>query len=363
MHQRTVDAVRAAWIIIAIVLLLALLWSVHAFVLLLFFAVLLALPVSAAATFLHRRWRVRRALGVAATLLALAAAVYGGGILLAQPVSAQMEEVSNQLPQAIDKVEAWLNGRPFLGRLALGGREATAGESESAGKAQAGESDAPDSLRMRVATQLRDHAGTLFPFVLSTVTALSSVLLLLFLVIYFAADPDLYVNGILRVVPEARREKTLAVAQEVGATLKRWLGAQFVSMAVIGAITTATLYFLDVKAALALGVLAGLAEFIPVFGPILSAIPALGIAFADSPTKALYVLIAYVVIQQIESNVVMPLVMKKGVDVPPVVTIIAGTIMTILFGFLGLLVAVPFAAALLTVVRELTTPADANLTG
>lgn len=215
---------------------------------------------------------------------------------------------------------------------------------------------------MRVATQLREHAGTLFPFVLSTVTGISSVLLLLFLIIYLAADPDLYVNGILRIVPDARREKTLVVAQEVGATLKRWLAAQGVSMAVIGVITTVTLYFLDVKAALALGVLAGVAEFIPVFGPILSAVPALGIAFVDSPTKALYVLIAYLIIQQVESNIVTPLVMKRGVDVPPVVTIIAGTIMMILFGFLGLLVAVPLAAGLLTVARELTTPANATTT-
>lgn len=371
MQQRTVETVRAAAIVIAIVLVLALLWTVRSFVLLVFFAALLALPVSAAATYLHQRWNVRRSLGVAATILALAAALYGGGILLAQPVSEQLQEVSDELPQAVDKLEGWLNGRPFLGRLVLGGREIASQHGGAASAPDRGvrseeegrtSDDAPESLRMRVATQLREHAGTLFPFVLSTVTGISSVLLLLFLIIYLAADPDLYVNGILRIVPDARREKTLVVAQEVGATLKRWLAAQGVSMAVIGVITTVTLYFLDVKAALALGVLAGVAEFIPVFGPILSAVPALGIAFVDSPTKALYVLIAYLIIQQVESNIVTPLVMKRGVDVPPVVTIIAGTIMMILFGFLGLLVAVPLAAGLLTVARELTTPANATTT-
>lgn len=364
------NAVRAGTVIIAIVLLLLLLWTVRAFVLLIFFAALLALPVSTAATGLERRWRVRRSLGVAATIVALMAAIYGGGILLAQPVSEQLEEVRADLPQAVDKLEAWLNGRPFVGRLVLGGPEVTSadggeirsGEPAPRPKEQGLSDDASDSLRMRVATQLREHAGTLFPFVMTTVTAISSVLLLLFLVIYLAADPDLYVNGILRVVPEEHRETSLAVAQKVGATLKRWLAAQGVSMAVIGGLTTVTLYFLDVKAALALGVLAGLSEFIPLFGPMLSAIPAIGIAFVDSPTRALYVLIAYLIIQQIESNIVTPLVMKRGVDVPPVVTIIAGTIMTILFGFLGLLVAVPLAAGLLTLVRELTTPAHASTT-
>lgn len=367
MRHQSKEAVRAATIVLAGVLVLALLWTVRGFVLLTFFAILLAMPVSASATFLQRRWRVRRSLGVAATILVIAAACYGGGLLLAKPVAAQMQEVSDQLPRAVDQVEAWLNGQPFIGRLVLGGREVAAAdrerESAQGAEAQASEAGSRESLRMRMATQLREHAGTLFPFVLSTVTAVSSVLLLLFLIIYFAVDPDLYVNGMLRLVPEERRERTLAVANEVGATLKQWLRAQGISMAVIGAITTGALYALDVKAALALGLLAGLSEFIPVFGPILSAIPALGIAFVDSPTKALYVLIAYVIIQQIESNIVTPLVMKKGVDVPPVVTIVAGTVMAILFGFLGLLVAVPLAAALLTVGRELTTPARAEVTG
>jgi predicted PurR-regulated permease PerM len=193
---------------------------------------------------------------------------------------------------------------------------------------------------------------------MSTVTAIFGVLLVIFLIIYIAVDPSLYASGVLRVVPERHRERTVEVGTEVVKTLKQWLAAQAISMAIIGAITTLALFLLDVRAAIALGILAGIAEFVPVFGPLVAAIPAVGIAFVDSPTKALYVIIAYVVIQQIESNVVAPLVMKRGVDVPPLVTILAGTIMTILFGFLGLLIAVPLAAALLTVARELTVPVD-----
>ncbi|HUP44529.1 MAG TPA: AI-2E family transporter, partial [Thermoanaerobaculia bacterium] len=214
------------------------------------------------------------------------------------------------------------------------------------------------SMRDRIALQLREHAGTLFPFFMTTVTAVAGVLLVLFLVIYLAADPSLYRDGMLRLLPRDRRQRAAEVGDEVASTLLRWLGAQGVSMLVIGAITTVALLLLDVKAAVALGILAGVSEFIPVFGPILSAIPAIGIAFVDSPTKALYVLIAYVAIQQVESNIVAPLIMKRGVDVPPVVTILAGTIMTILFGFLGLLVAVPVAAAILTIAQELTPPLE-----
>lgn len=377
---RALDLFRGGALIIALVILLALLWNVRAFVLVLFFAVLLALPLEAAAGYLNRRFRLPRAAGVAALVLAIVGTLYGAGMLLASPIASQMNDVREQLPQAVDRIEAWVNSRPFVGRVVLGGREVaergggqkTNEQSRTEGSPQetprptagapperAGREPAqsmPPSLRNRVAAQLREHAGTLFPFVMTTVTAISGVLLVIFLVIYLAADPRLYVAGMLRVVPERHRDKTLTVGRAVASNLKRWLAAQAVSMGVIAAITTLALFLLDVKAALALGILAGVSEFIPVFGPLLSAIPALGIAFVDSPTKALYVLIAYLVIQQIESNIVSPLVMKRGVDVPPVVTILAGTVMTILFGFLGLLVAVPVAAALLTVAREVTEP-------
>lgn len=384
---RALDLFRGGALIIALVIVLALLWTVRAFVLVLFFAVLLALPLEAAAGYFNRRFRVPRAAGVAALVLAMAGTLYGAGLLLASPIASQMKEVQEQLPQAVDRVEAWVNSRPFVGRVVLGGREVaesrggqetdepsrskgspqetqppTAGAPQERGQ-QDSAASMPPSLRSRVAAQLREHAGTLFPFVMTTVTAISGVLLVIFLVIYLAADPRLYMAGILRVVPERHRDQTLTIGRAVASNLKRWLAAQAVSMGVIAAITTLALFVLDVKAALALGILAGVSEFIPVFGPLISAIPALGIAFVDSPTKALYVLIAYVVIQQIESNIVSPLVMKRGVDVPPVVTILAGTVMTILFGFLGLLVAVPLAAALLTVVREVTTPAPEKQIG
>lgn len=360
---------RSAAVVAALALLLLVLWQVRGFVLLLFFAALLALPLAAAVTFLHRRIRLRRSLALAVVVLVLGGVLYGLGALLASPIAAQMVEVRQQLPQAVDRVEAWLNGRPLLGGLVLGGREVSGGraggEQRSAAgeerQGDAGEEDAEGrspSLEGRVASQLQEHAGMLFPFVMTTVTAVSGVLLAVFLTLYLAADPRLYVGGLLRLVPVERRARALEIGREVAATLNRWLAAQGISMMVIGIITTVALYFLDVKAALALGVLAGISEFVPLFGPLVSAVPAIGIAFVDSPTKALYVVVAYVIIQQVESNLLTPLVMKRGVDVPPVVTILAGTVMTVLFGFLGLLVAVPIAAALLTVARELTPAVD-----
>ena len=365
---------RTAAVVAAIALLLGLLWIVRSLVLVLFFAILMAIPISAGATFLRRRFRLPRGAGVAAIILLVIGSLVGAGALMASPIREQIQEVRSQLPRAVDRAEAWMNRTPFVEDVVLGAEEAPAGTDpatekdaaadDAAERPKATEADpeagepAEPSMRERLAAQLHEHAGRLFPFVVSTVTAVSGLFLVLFLVIYLAADPHVYARGTLRLVPTRHRKRTLEIGEEVRGTLLQWLGAQAVSMAVIGVITTIALYVLDVKAALALGVLAGVSEFIPVFGPLLSAIPAIGIAFADSPTKALYVLITYIVIQQIESNIVSPLVMKHGVDVPPVVTILSGTIMTLLFGFLGLLIAVPLAAAALTILREITPPAS-----
>jgi predicted PurR-regulated permease PerM len=124
-------------------------------------------------------------------------------------------------------------------------------------------------------------------------------------------------------------------------------------MLAIGTITTVTLMLLDVRAAVALGVIAGILEFIPYVGPILSAVPAIAMALVDSPEKALYVAIAYTVIQQLEGSVLQPLLMKEGLELPPVVTLLGQALFSLVFGFLGLLLAVPLLATVMVPVRLL----------
>lgn len=308
-------------------------------------------------------------------VLVLGGIFWALGAWLAPTISEQAKEIRRDLPAAVDKLEAWVNRQPLV-NVALGGEAAgqqTEKPQAAPGGGREGERDSPPStpagqspeesarrpagqqpgtpLSARLQEQLGGVAGHLFPFLASAVSAISGTLLLLFLSIYIAVNPGLYRDGILHLFPHSRRERAAAVLASVSLVLRQWMGAQLVSMVAIAIITTGVLLLLDVKAAIALGVLAGLSEFIPVFGPLISAVPALGIAFLDSPQKALYVLIAYLAIQQVESNILTPLVMKKGVDVPPVVTILAGSVMAILFGFLGLLVAVPLAAALMVVVK------------
>jgi 4-hydroxy-3-methylbut-2-enyl diphosphate reductase len=123
------------------------------------------------------------------------------------------------------------------------------------------------------------------------------------------------------------------------------------AMVVIGAVSMIVLLLLGVKAPFALAFIAGLCEFIPTVGPVLSAVPAVLMAFVDSPEKALAVLIAYWGIQFLENNLLIPYLMRGEMDLPPAITLVAQSLMTLVFGFIGLMVAVPLTAAVLVPLR------------
>jgi len=179
------------------------------------------------------------------------------------------------------------------------------------------------------------------------------LLLILFTAIYIGAEPHLYYKGLLHLFPHEARRRADEVLAAIGVSLRKWLVAQLIMMAVIGVIDAIGLTLLGVKAALALGLIAGLLEFIPLLGPILSAIPAIAMGFLDSPQKALFVALLCWGVQFLEGHILAPLLMKRGVDLPPVVTLIGLSLMALVFGFLGMMVAVPVLAAVMVAIKML----------
>ncbi|MGH7720931.1 MAG: AI-2E family transporter, partial [Gemmatimonadaceae bacterium] len=295
----------------------------------------------------------------------------------------QAAELKERLPEAVEQVDNWVNQRRdgMLGVVlglrssdtaaapqgdtaaarqadtaAAGTRQAAADTVEppgaSPGVPNAGAAEAV-SLRQRMTQAIGGITGYLFPFLTSTLAVIGGLLLIVFLSIYIAVDPELYHRGLMHLFPHPSRARVGEVFSAMALILRKWLVTQLIAMLAIGAVTTAVLMILDVRAALALGLLAGLLEFVPIFGPIISAVPAIAMGFLDSPQKALSVLIAYIAIQQVESHLLIPMMMKEGMDLPPVLTILSQAIMSLLFGFLGLLVAVPALAAVLVPVKML----------
>lgn len=171
--------------------------------------------------------------------------------------------------------------------------------------------------------------------------------------VYIAIDPDVYRNGFLMLFPSQVRKQIGETIDDSGGALRLWLGAQVVSMILVGILTGAGLAFIGVPSALALGLIAGVTEFVPIVGPLIGAIPALLLASTVSLEMVFWTLLLFVVVQQVESNIITPLVARHAVKLPPAVGLFAVVAIGILFGPLGLLLGYPLAIVADAAVRRL----------
>ena len=199
----------------------------------------------------------------------------------------------------------------------------------------------------------RNLLGHLFGVFSTTFGALANVVFILFVGLFLAVSPTMYREGSLQLVPKARRGRAREVLGELVTTLRWWLLGQLISMLVIGVLTGVGLWLLGMPFALGVGVIAGLLEFVPYAGPFLGGTLAVLLAFVQGPWQALYVLALYVFIQQLEGNVLTPLVHQYTVELPPALTLTAVLIVGSLFGFIGVFVATPLVAVAVILVKML----------
>lgn len=341
--SRPRDVLRIAGLLFAMYLGAQLLWFANALVLAGFLGVLFGLAVGAGVDRLQR-FRIPRGVGAAAIVLGFFLLLFGVAASITPTIREQSAELRARIPESVDRIEQWLHRR---GLISVGA------PSDSSGQATASQ-----ALRSTLARQLGGAARYVFPFLSQTLAVVGGILLIVFMAVYIGAEPEVYRRGVLYLFPLRARDRAGEVLGAIATVLRKWLVTQLIAMVVIGIVTTVALLILRVKAAFALGLLAGLLEFIPTLGPVLAAVPAIAMGFLDSPEKALTVALVYMGIQFLENNLLIPLLMKDGVNVPPVLTIIGQALLTLLFGFLGLMVAVPLLAATIVAVRMLYVESD-----
>jgi len=375
----TRDVVRVLSIIFGFYILIRLVWVAHPVLFLFFLGVLFGLPLAQGADWLEKR-RIPRGVGVAIILTAFLGLLAGAGAWMAPILRAQSRELQVRLPEALDKVDAWLGHRaggvlgilfneessPDSTHVAVSTTTTAAATTSPTDASPVTDSTVADSskrthevavggnLRREMTRQFSGAQHSFLRVLTSTFAVSGAFLLVLFIAAYIGAEPSLYHGGILELVPIRERDRAAITLNRVATTLRRWLVTQLIAMAVIGAVTTLFLFSIHVKAALPLGILAGIAKFIPIVGSIFAAIPAMAMAFIDSPHKALLVGVGYIVIQFVENHLLVPVLMKAGVNLPPALTLGIQALMSVLFGLLGLLVAVPLLAAVLTIVRTMS---------
>lgn len=363
------ELIRAALVVVATLVGLQLLWQARFLVLTTFLGVLLGLAASQGVDWIQTKVRIKR--GVAAPIVVFGTVVVLAlvGVWAGPTLASQSQELRSKLPEAVTKLEDWLaiNQPKILDAIAppdstARRRTPTPAVAEPTPEngtiALRTPAPAPGRLLGALGRQTPKLTSLAFGVLQSTLAVAAAALLVIFLAVYIASDPDVYRRGLLALVPDYRRSRFSELLALLSKTLKTWFATQLIAMLVIAVFTTAALALIGVRGALPLGVLAGIFEFIPNVGPTLSALPAILMGFADSPRMALIVVGVYWVIQFLENNLLIPYLMKEQLDLPPALTLVTQVIMAYVFGFLGLFVAIPLLAIVVVTVRMLWVEED-----
>lgn len=286
--------------------------------------VLLAVALSAPVEILHRR-KVPRPAGVGVVVVVALAIVGLGGYLLFPELRNQYSQLSVIFPSAIEMITE---------RFGIFG-----GGSEV-------------STSTLVGWGRRLLGGLLGLFTTVSFVAVG-VVAAIFLAVYLAANPDPVVRWVVRLFPPEHRGRVEAILSESRESLLSWLMGRLISMAIIAVLSTIALYLIGIPGPFILGLFAGLVGFVPYLGPIISVVPPVVLSLATDPIDALWVILAYIAIQQVESNVITPLIMEKTASVHPAVVIMAVSVLGTAFGLLGALLALPITVVAGILVEEL----------
>lgn len=318
--------VRRVLITLGLVALALFLWEVRHALLLTFTAGVLAVLIGAAVGPIHRTTGLARPHAVALVVVSVLALLVLVGSLVGTQVGVQVRALATAVPERLDAI-----GQRYGLDLAH------AGNSQSGGLGQIYET----------------VVGPMTTFGLGAATAMTEAVLVLIGAAYLAIAPEVYVSGAVKLFPKAQQERAAATILTCGNALRLWALAQGIAMVLIGIMAGFGAWAIGLPAPIAIGLFAGLTEFVPVLGPIAGAVPPLLLALGQGLEPAAWTLALFVAIQQVESNVITPLLQKRMVSIPPALQLFAVIAFGLVFGTLGLLVAAPLTVVVYVAVQKL----------
>jgi predicted PurR-regulated permease PerM len=319
----------ATCVVASVAFLLYFVWYASDLLMLVFAGVLVSILLRGFSRILAQKTGLGPGLSLALISLALVALIAAGVWLIPGRIGPQMSELREKLPLAVENVKQYAKQYEWA--------RATIESLPNLKDYLAGRSGA-------IVSRLTGLASTTLGLVINFLIAVVIGL-------YLASQPGLYSNGIKHLFPFWYRERAGEILGTIDEALWRWIGGRFTQMLIIGVLTTVGLRLLGVPLALLFGLLAGLLNFIPYFGPWIAAIPAVLIAFLQGPQQALNVALFYLVLQSIDGYVLTPLVDRRSVELPPALTITALLLLGLAFGFIGILLASPLAATVMILVK------------
>lgn len=295
-----------------------------------FGGILFAVLLASITNILNRRLRFPRGVALALVIIGLFGLLLAAGWFAGPRVAEQFVRLGERMPEAIDEIEQDLSQSSW-GQSLLDGLSRLSGL-------------VPDGS---------DLMGRVTGAFSTALGAASGVLIVIFLGIYLAADPHLYTDNAVRLLPRKKREVARNLIAAIGRALRWWLVGRVASMIVVGLLTAASLWVAGVPLPLSLGLLAAVLAFVPFIGPLISAIPAILVALTEDPVLALWVVLIYAGVQLLESYVITPLIQQKAVYLPPALLITMEILMAVLFGAVGILLAAPLSVVLIVAVQIL----------
>ncbi len=325
------------FVTVLVVALFLALWTLRDVFLLVFMAIIVAIVLQVPVQYLER-FGFSRQLSILITLTGTVALLVALVALIVPVMVAQVQSLLEELPGFVE------DAKSAYDRLAtdhawlpvMNWDEVTEG-------------DVSDFVLRQLSTASRN----IFPFLGGVGGVITNLVLLFFIAVFFISDPANYMEGLLTLVPRSYRPRALEIFQMLGRMLQRWFVGQLISMTLSGVmIAFVTGVVLGLPNPIALGVISGLMEFIPNFGSIIAVIPAVIIALAEKPILVPFTILAYLIVQQIQSNGIMPRIMSRQTAIPAASVLIAQIIGAALFGFLGIVLALPLAIVVMVLVRE-----------
>ncbi len=332
----------AATILIALGLLFA--WEIRGTLMLTFAAVILVVLFTMPVRLLVDRFEMNRILAILVSVVGffLVLALIGSSIL--PTILTQFTQLTDRvLPQALQRAQDVINSEalteqfPFLKDLV--------------------NFEFNNELVNQVVSQITDLlgrvGGSVLPVVGGLANTLLSILIIFFISMYLLAEPELYVNGIIKLTPKWYRNRLRAILRRIDLTLRAWLSVTGVSMIVVGLGTGLGLAMLGIQEWVALGVLAGVLSFIPNFGPVVALIPAVAAAIVQAENNIIWTVVIVYGVSFFQSQVLSPVLASERMNMPAILVLLGQIIFGFFFGFLGLMLAVPLSAVVAVLVDEI----------
>lgn len=334
MEKKTIDISTSAIIrIIAIVLGLWFLYLVRDVLALFFLSVILTATLDPAIDWLNKK-KIGRPVGVIMIYIALFLAIGLFVSLIAPPLVSQFKSFAENLPAYGETFSRTFTGIEKYAQsygITFNSHEFLQG----------------------LTGNLSQSSGQFFGATVSVFTFFVSLLVILALTFYMSVKEDGMNKFLVSITPENHHDYVVSVADRIKSKIGKWLGGQLLLMVIIFVLDFIALSIFNIPYALALALLAGLLEIVPYLGPIISASLASMIGFLISPVTGLIVLGVLTTIQQIESHIIVPQVMKKAVGLNPVVVILALLIGAKLGGTMGAILSVPIATSIGVLIGDL----------